>query len=575
MARTATPFASPAATAGWWRDAVVYQVYPRSFADSDGDGIGDLPGLVARLPYLRQLGVDAVWVTPFYASPMRDGGYDVADYDRPDPSFGTLADAERLIEAAHEVGLRVLFDIVPNHTSTEHRWFREAMTTPPGTGAWQHYHCVRGRGDDGGEPPSDWRSAFGGPAWSPVCDEDGRPTGWWYLHLFDVSQPDLNWEHPEVRAEHERVLRFWFDRGVDGFRIDVAHGLVKAPGYPDAGAQEVRLLGADDRRGTGAWDQPGVHDIFRSWRALADSYDPPRVYCGEVWVMTHEAQARYLRPDELHSAFNFPYLKTPWDARELRRVIDESLEVAGTVGAPCTWVLSNHDVERHATRLAPTDAWGVRDAARGLARACASTLLMLALPGSAYLYQGEELGLPEVFDLPPDARQDPIVARTGGAELGRDGCRVPLPWASDEPSFGFGPSASSWLPQPSDWATLAVDVQAADATSTLALYRRALALRRRIPALGDGELRWRQVPGLDGDDVLAIERPSEEGSLAVVVNMGEQPVRISRAWCGELLLASSAAVRVGADIVTLAPDTAVWLSWAREWRGGQALLARQ
>jgi alpha-glucosidase len=538
----------------WWRDAIVYQVYPRSFADSDGDGVGDLPGVRSRLPYLRELGVDAIWLSPFYASPMRDGGYDVTDYERPAAIFGTADDAERLIEAAHEHGLRVLFDIVPNHTSTEHRWFQEALRGDPGNGAWRRYHCVRGRGDGGERPPNGWRSVFGGPAWTSVPGRGGGPSGWWYLHLFDPGQPDLNWNDPDVASEHERVLRHWFDRGVDGFRVDVAHGLVKADGYPDAELNgDVGLLAADARRGTGAWDQPGVHQIYRRWRRLADGYDPPRVFCGEVWVRTAEDQARYVRPDELHTAFNFPYLKAPWEAGPLREVVSESLRAAGLVGAPATWVLSNHDVPRHATRLAPCRPDGTPDAARGLARARAATLLMLALPGSAYLYQGEELGLPEVLDLAHADRRDPVFERSGGAEPGRDGCRVPLPWAGERPSYGFGPGPRSWLPQPAGWAGLSVARQADDPSSTLSLYRRALALRRAEPALGDGGLRWLPPP----HGVLAFERPSAQRGLVAAANLGADAVRLPEAW-GRVLL-SSDGTPPGGRATLLAPDTAVWL----------------
>jgi alpha-glucosidase len=546
-ARSGGPGAASGGTP-WWRDAVVYEVYPRSFADADGDGVGDLAGVVSRLPYLRDLGVDAIWVTPFYASPLRDGGYDVTDYERPDPSFGALADAERLIATAHDLGLRVLFDIVPNHTSSDHRWFREALATPAGEGGWGRYHCVRGRGPEGAEPPNGWRSVFGGPAWTAIAGPDGRPSGFWYLHLFDPGQPDLNWSHPDVAAEHERVLRFWFDRDVDGFRIDVAHGLVKADGYPDRGTGDASLLAADDRLLAGAWDQPGVHDVYRRWRRLADSYDPPRVFCGEAWVRTPADLAQYLRPDELHTAFNFHYLKAGYDADELRAVIDESLRVAGLVGAPATWVLSNHDVERHASRLGSVE------------RARAATLVMLALPGGAYLYQGEELGLPEVRELAPGDRDDPVFRRSGGAELGRDGCRVPLPWSGAAPSYGFGPASASWLPQPAAWAGLTVERQAADPASTLRLYRRALVLRRTLPALGDGPMHWLDVPGADPARTLAFERPDAAGGVTVVANTGAAALALPAALGRDVLLASTTAVALDrAGTVVVPPDAAVWL----------------
>ncbi|MFD9261377.1 alpha-amylase family glycosyl hydrolase, partial [Streptomyces sp. NPDC059538] len=374
---------------GWWRDAVIYQVYVRSFADSDGDGIGDLRGVRSRLPHLARLGVDAVWLTPFYVSPQADGGYDVADYRAVDPLFGDLSDADELVRAAHALGLRVIVDVVPNHTSEQHPWFRAALAGEPG--ARERYHFRPGRGPGGAEPPNDWESIFGGPAWTRVPDGD------WYLHLFAPEQPDLDWDHPEVAAEFASVLRFWLDLGIDGFRIDVAHGMVKAPGLPDIGrGAQATLIGTEPLP---FFDQDGVHEIHRSWRRLLDSYGSGRIGVAEAWAPTSERLALYVRPDELHQAFNFRFLNCPWDPAAMRTVIDESLAATTAVGAPTTWVLSNHDVVRHVTRYG--------GGARGLARARAAALLMLALPGSAYVYQGEELGLPEVADLPDRVRQDP------------------------------------------------------------------------------------------------------------------------------------------------------------------------
>ena len=537
----------------WWRHAVIYQVYPRSFADANGDGMGDLAGIISRLPYLAELGVDAVWLNPFYASPQHDAGYDVADYRRVDDRFGTLADAEQLIESAHALGLRVIFDIVPNHTSREHAWFVEALATPPGTGIWSRYHCVRGRGPDGQEPPNDWLSVFGGEAWTQITDPaTGADSGWWYLHLFDSSQPDLNWNDPEVWAEHERVLRFWFDRGVDGFRIDVAHGLIKTDGYPMSGEQPGIYSLELDTPVLPQWDQPGVHEVYRTWRAIADSYDPPRTFCGEVVVSTPQSQALYLRPDELHTAFNFHYLRTRWDAPHLREVIDQSLATAGQVGAPCTWVLSNHDVRRHVTRLAPLNADDTEDLVRGRARARAASLVMLGLPGSAYLYQGEELGLPEILDLPADARQDPTFLRTGGEVIGRDGCRVPIPWEGTAASYGFGPSESSWLPQPDFFAEVSVAAQTGVSDSTLEMYRSALRIRRERAEFTAADLTWLESP----TDVVAFARDD----VTVVANMGEEPIT----WpAEELLIASSPSVTFADGTVTVPPETAVWLSARR------------
>ena len=555
---------SPAEPGQWWRDAVVYQIYVRSFADSNADGIGDLPGITARLDAVADLGVDAIWLTPFYVSPQHDGGYDVADYRAVDPMFGTLADAEALIARAHELRLRVLVDIVPNHTSSMHRWFAEARAALPDSPPWDRYHCVQGKGEFGQDPPNDWVSVFGGEAWSPILDRLGEPTGYWYLHLFDSSQPDLNWNHPDVHVEMADTLRFWFDRGVDGFRIDVAHGLVKAPGYPALSAvgqhvddSATDILGEAEVRPH--WDQPGVHDIFREWRAIADSYSPPRTFCGEVWVDTPAAQAAYLRSDELHTVFNFDFLKAPWDARGIRQVVDESLHANSLVGAATTWVLSNHDVTRHASRYAEADD------ARGLLRARAMTTFMFALPGSAYVYQGEELGLPEVWDIAPDMRADPIFFRTGGEQLGRDGARVPLPWSGTEPSYGFGSGALSWLPQPESWAHYVRAGSGGDnhelaPQSTLGLYRRLLRIRRVESALGDGPLLW--CTDVDADDFLVLERPGPAESAAVIaiLNTGDT----ERTWPGNYeLLASSGGsdrpIQMSPDGVRVPPDCAVWL----------------
>ncbi|QCX76178.1 Oligo-1,6-glucosidase [Streptomyces sp. YIM 121038] len=546
-----------AAPTGWWRDAVIYQVYPRSFADSDGDGMGDLPGVTARLPHLRRLGVDAVWLSPFYASPQADAGYDVADYRAVDPVFGTLADADDLVRTAHGLGLRVIVDIVPNHCSDQHEWFRKALADGPGSPLRERFHFRPGQGAHGELPPNDWESVFGGPAWTRAAD------GAWYLHLFAPEQPDFNWEHPAVHEEFRSVLRFWLDLGVDGFRVDVAHGLIKAPGLPDVGhGEQVKLLGS---RPTPYFDQDGVHEVYRDWRAVLDAYDGERVAVAEAWTPTVERSALYLRPGELHQAFNFAYLTTEWDAAALRAVIDRSLAAMNAVGAPATWVLSNHDVVRHATRLAPGDP------ARGLRRARAATLLMLALPGSAYLYQGEELGLPEVTDLPDEVRQDPAFFRGSGAggagqEGTRDGCRVPLPWSGTRPPFGFGPveGGPSWLPQPAAWKDLTVEAQEADPGSTLSLYRAALAARRAQPALGAGEaVEWLRAP----EGVLLFRRHAEEGpggAVVVAVNLTDRPVTLPAP--GRLLLSSANSEPSEAELdgsaagTVVPPDTTVW--WA-------------
>ncbi|QKW12057.1 MULTISPECIES: glycoside hydrolase family 13 protein [unclassified Micromonospora] len=537
-ASTPSPLTSDA---DWWRSAVVYQVYVRSFADSDGDGIGDLQGIRERLPYLRDLGVDALWLTPFYTSPMVDGGYDVADYRDVDPMFGTLGDFEAMITDAHALGLRIIVDLVPNHTSDQHPWFQAALAAAPGAAERARYLFADGRGEDGAQPPNDWESIFGGPAWTRVDD------GQWYLHLFDPTQPDLNWRHREVRAEFEDVLRFWLDRGVDGFRIDVAHGMIKAEGLPDVGfssmttgRRQSELLG---KGRLPYFDQDEVHDIYRTWRPILDSYPGGRMAVAEAWAETPQRLARYIGPDELHQAFSFDFLDATWSADSFRKVIDTALGESTIVGAPTTWVLSNHDRQRHVTRYG--------DGEVGLRRARAAALLMLALPGCAYLYQGEELGLPEVLDLPDELRQDPAFLRTGES---RDGCRVPIPWSGDLAPYGFGPagSALSWLPAPATWQSLSVAAQAGVPGSTLELYRAALRIRHTHPALaGVGGITWRQT----GPDVLAFHREVDSVVLTCVVNTGDSPVLID--GYGTPLVASAPLTEHDGGHL-LPGDTAAW-----------------
>ena len=554
----------------WWRSAVIYQVYIRSFADGDGDGLGDIAGLRARLGYLAGLGVDAIWINPWYPSPMADAGYDVSDYRDVDPRFGTLADAEALLREAHGAGLRVLLDIVPNHTSDQHPWFQAALAAGPGSPERGRYLFRPGRGAAGELPPNDWQSTFGGRAWTRVTEPDGRP-GEWYLHLFAAEQPDVDWSDPEVSAEFEATLRFWFDRGVDGFRIDVAHSLVKQEGLPD-------LAGRFDPQGQpGArpdngehphWDRDDVHRIYRQWRRIADSYAEPRVFVAEAWVDEPERLVRYVRPDELHTAFNFNFLRAPWRAADLRSTVERTLAEHASVGAPPTWVLSNHDVAREVSRYArPQTDVRVRsldeligqpaDLAAGARRARAAALLMLALPGGAYIYQGEELGLPEVEDLPESALMDPTWERSGHTHRGRDGCRVPIPWEGQDPPFGFSPdgaTAPPWLPQPAGWRDHTVEALDRDPASILRLYRDALRLRRQHPALGEGTLRW-----LDGPEgTLAFAR--EPGFLCVV-NVSLDA--LGRPGGTELLLASGPLTAGG----ELPPDTAVWLARPGRHRG--------
>ena len=549
----------------WWRSAVVYQVYIRSFADGNGDGDGDIAGLRARLPYLAGLGIDALWINPWYRSPMRDGGYDVADFQAIDRRFGTLPEAQAMIREAHDLGLRVLLDLVPNHLSDQHAWFQEALNDGrPGSRSHARARFIfrDGRGPDGAEPPNDWTSNFGGPAWTRVIEPDGRP-GQWYLHLFAPEQPDLDWTNPEVRTAFAATMRFWFELGVDGFRIDVAHGLAKAAGLPDVGGVVWPPV-SGERVEHPHWDRDEVHEIYRDWRALADAYEDPRVFVAEAWVHNPERLALYVRPDELHTAFNFDFLLTPWQPEPMRDSIDATLRTHAEVGAAPTWVLSNHDTVREVSRYARPQ--GVRplhklgdvlalpaDPALGRRRARAAALLMLALPGGAYVYQGEELGLPEVEDLPEDALRDPTWTQSGHTERGRDGCRVPIPWSGLKAPFGFSPpgaSAPPWLPQPAAWGELTVEAQAGEPTSMLELYRRALALRREHPALGDGELGWRPAPA----GALAFAR---EPGFACIVNMSADEVSVPAG--ARLLIASAPLTGDG----RVPPDTTVWLSTAQ------------
>ena len=523
---------APAArhVASWWRQGSIYQVYPRSFADADGDGTGDVEGIRTRLPYLRELGIDAIWISPWYTSPMNDGGYDVTDYRNIDPRFGDLADAERLIADAHALGVKVVVDLVPNHTSSEHEWFRAALAADPGSRERARYIFREGRGHDGSEPPTNWMSVFGGSAWERVDD------GEWYLHLFDPTQPDLNWENEEVRAEFDDIFRFWLDRGVDGFRIDVAHGMSKDTTFPDIELAD-KLLEPSEVANHPHWDRDGVHEIIRRWRGVLDASDRDVMMVAEAWVRPDRLPL-YLRSDEYHQSFNFDFLSAPWDRQAFADAIDRAIAAASSVDSTPTWTVSNHDVMRHTTRYGlPNDVkwreWpldGPHDLLRpelGLARARAAALLLMALPGSVYLYQGEELGLPDVWDLPNDVLDDPVWENSGRTVKGRDGCRVPIPWTNGGPSFGFG-SGRAWLPQPDRFGPLSVEAQTGVDGSTLTMYRTALSLRRQLFA-ADESFDWVEIE----NDALAFRR----GSGAVcAVNFGDRPVAMP---AGEVLISSS------------------------------------
>ncbi len=543
LAAAPLPESARKAERPWWRDAVVYQVYIRSFADANGDGIGDIEGVREHLPYLAALGVDALWFNPWYPSPLADAGYDISDYRSIDPAFGTLWEAERLITEARELGIRTIVDIVPNHISSEHPWFVRALASPPGSPERGLFWFRPGRGEHGELPPNDWQSIFGGSAWTRA--EDGE----WYLHLFATEQPDLNWERPEVWAEHEDILRFWFERGVAGVRIDSAALLVKDPELADEPADP----GPGEHPFT---DRDELHEIYRRWRSIADGYPEPRVLVGEVWLPDAERLARYIRPDELHTAFNFDFLACPWEPGPMRASIKSALAAHAPVNAPATWVLSNHDVTRPVTRYGRADtAFSFEtkregtptDLTRGNRRARAAALLAMALPGSIYIYQGEELGLPEVEDIPPERRQDPMWLRSDGVDPGRDGCRVPLPWSGTERPYGFSPNAEAqlWLDeQPADWGALSVAAQIDDPGSMLSLYRTGLSIRRQAPWGERAEPDWLDY----GDQAIAFTRGER---FACIVNFGLDPIELPEA--AEVLVAS-APLEAGA----VPQDTTVW-----------------
>jgi alpha-glucosidase len=505
----------------WWPGAAIYQVYIRSFADGNGDGTGDIEGVRSKLRYLADLGIDAIWFNPWYSSPMADAGYDIADYRTIEPLFGTLAEAEALIAEAHALNIRVIIDVVPNHGSDAHAWFQAALAAGADSPERDLFWFRPGRGPDGDLPPNNWNSIFGGPAWTRVTEPDGSP-GEWYLHLFAPGQPDFNWANAAVHEEFLDVLRFWLDRGADGVRIDSAALLAKDPQL-----REVPPEGSGDQHPF--IDLDAVHEVYREWRRLTDSYPGDRILIGEVWLPDRERFTRYLRPDELHTAFNFDFLGCAWDAARIHSVIDATLADHAPVGAPPTWVLSNHDVVRHVTRYGRRDTSFSMDNRRlgeysdlelGTRRARAAALVTMALPGAVYVYQGEELGLWEVEDLPAELLQDPIWSRSGYTDRGRDGCRVPIPWDGDAPPFGFGPAGSEpWLPQPVGWKSLTVAAETGDPDSMLELYRAALHIRRAERSLGAGVLSW-----LDSTpDVVMFARGND---FVCVANISQRPIEL-------------------------------------------------
>ena len=530
----------------WWRSGVIYQIYPRSFADGNGDGMGDLVGITQRLPSLAALGIDAVWLSPFYNSPQKDAGYDVSNYVDVDPLFGTLDDFDKLVAEAHRLGIRVMIDLVPNHSSSEHEWFQRALKSAPGSKERSYYHFKDGRGENGELPPNNWQSMFGGPAWTRADD------GQWYVHLFDSSQPDLNWENPAVRKEFENILRFWLERGVDGFRVDQPHAMAKAEGLPDHPYVDEAGAGfIEGRENPPMWFQDSVHEIFREWRRILESYPGDRAMCGEAYVLPLSFMALWVRPDEFHQTFNFRFLDAGWDRQALISAINESFEAFDEVGAPSTWVLNNHDVLRHVSRFGgdygrttASDGVGPNDPqpdnVLGLRKARAATLFMLGLPGASYLYQGEELGLPDHTTIADEHRQDPTFFRTAGQRVGRDGCRVPLPWEMGNASNGFNETGLAWLPQPASYAALSRDQQEGNPDSTLELYRSALKLRSELK-LGEGSFDWAKTEP---------ELSYQNGNVKVIHNFSQTPIELD----GKLLISS-----MPLDEGKLSPNDTAWI----------------
>lgn len=566
--------------AAWWRDAVVYQIYVRSFADAGADGIGDLAGIRERLDHLTSLGVDAIWLTPCYPSPQFDHGYDVADYFDIDPVYGDLDRFDALVADCNAGGLRVLMDVVPNHCSSEHPWFRDALAAPRGSRERSRFFFRDGRGASGELPPNNWTAVFGGPSWTRVTEPAGSP-GQWYLHTFTPWQPDFDWSSNDVIGHFDDMLRFWFDRGVDGFRVDAVTFVGKAPGLPDMPSAPA---GARD---TGTWSHnpysafwPSGHDAWRHWRAVIDAY--MREHPGRELVAVSEAYtpnrpdllAQFVAPDEFHQSFSFDLMLSPWHADSMRRAIAGTCDTLGAIGADVTWTLNNHDTQRAVTRYGRLDATSPAswtgdnllysdadvDVEVGAHRARAAIVLAAALPGSLYLYQGEELGLPEVLDLPDAARTDPIFVRTAGREIGRDGCRIPLPWTGPPDrahGFSSGPS-TPWLPQPAGWGRYAADEQRSDAASMLSLYRRVLAARRELLD-GDIGLEW----GLpERPELLAFRR----GAVFILLNPTERDVVVDSGELDGLVVAMSSRVDdiaqshgSASTVATVPADTCVWL----------------
>ena len=497
----------------WWRQAAIYQIYPRSFADSNGDGIGDLKGITSCIPYLKSLSLDAVWLSPFYPSALADGGYDVDDYRDVDPKLGTLADFDEMLAKLHDAGIRVFVDVVPNHSSNLHVWFKEAIAAEPGSAARNRYLFREGRGVNGELPPTDWVSHFAPSAWTHESAMGGKHNQW-YMHWFAPEQPDFNWDNREIEDDFLKTLKFWADRGVDGFRIDVAHALKKDLSEP------LRMLnvfeGLDERGAKGKGilaDRDDVFTIYKEWRKLFNQYDPPRVAVAEANVHS-ERLPLYASEKTLGQGFDFRFIDALFDATAYRKCAQDALELAKKNKSSSTWTLSNHDQIRHATKMglhASVDRrdWMLSngtshplDKEAGTTTGLAATLFIMALPGCTYLYQGEELGLHEVTDIPENQIQDPQYLRNFKIDKGRDGCRVPLPWTRTGTSFGFG-TGSAHLPQPNWFAEYSVEAEEGVAGTPLEIYRSALKLRKSL--ITEEKIKWHKT---ESDEVLHFSRPN-------------------------------------------------------------------
>ncbi len=550
----------------WWRQAVIYQIYPRSFKDSNNDGLGDLKGITSKIDYLSSLNIDAVWLSPFYPSALADGGYDVDDYRDVDPKLGTLADFDEMLGKLHEVGIRVFVDIVPNHSSNRHLWFQEAIAAEPGSAARNRYIFRDGKGVNGELPPTDWPSHFAPSAWSHESTQGGKHNQW-YCHLFAPEQPDFNWDNREVEEDFLTTLKFWADRGVDGFRIDVAHALKKDLSEPLRSQSQYPGFNNPMTGDDVLFDRNEVHEVYREWRKLFNQYNPPRVAVAEAYVRP-ERTALYSSPDELGQAFNFQLLEADFNAAEYKSVIDTSLAQAAMQKSSTTWVLGNHDQMRPATRYGLHPAvdrirWrnsnGTShplDEKSGLAAATAAAMLIMALPGCTYIYQGEELGLFEVTDIPEDQIQDPQYLRNLKVDKGRDGCRVPLPWNSESATYGFS-REKSHLPQPKWFADKTVAHQESEKGSTLAIFKKALALRKSL--ITEESITWHATTD---KNVLHFSRPN---GWHCITNFGRGHYRFD--VTGEVLHSSKPLAEPGIFLLhgmttlggELPPASTVWI----------------